>query len=142
MKGGAMNRDASDFWNQVSPALRRHLKLAPPTLEEAEAEFQAAEESPLSEKQVKSILHYAKTGQRENRPKKTALPDWLKNINLAQVTQDMIPALARNAGIEDEEVKETLERLRKEVLKDEKNDTRGEEQPEIQNTTEPRKERD
>jgi hypothetical protein len=150
MKGGAMNRDASEFWNQVSPALRRHLKLTPPTLEEAEAEFQAAEESPLSEEQIDSILYSAKTGQRRQREKKKLLPDWLRSMNLSQVSQEMIPALARNAGAKDEEVEALLESLREEALEealeeDTEEDTEatsGKEQPQIQDTTEPREESD
>lgn len=60
-----MSREANRFWKRVAPALRRYLKLTPPTPEEAEAAFQAAEEMPLSERQIESILYYAKTGHRK-----------------------------------------------------------------------------
>lgn len=137
-----MNYDANEFWEKVSPGLRRYLKLTPPTLEEAEAEFQAAQEVPFSEEQIQSILHYAKTGQRQTRRTKRVLPDWLRNLNLSQIKQDMIPALARNAGVKDEEVDELLEKLREEALETEVDNTHGQEQPDIHDEAEPREESD
>ncbi|MCF6283575.1 MAG: hypothetical protein L3K26_00060 [Candidatus Hydrogenedentes bacterium] len=113
-----MEHDADKYWQQVSPGLRRYLNLAPPTRAEAEAEFEAAEAVPISEERMQSILNYATTGKREKRRKKMELPDWLKNIDLTQIGQDMVPALARNAGKTDVEVTRLLEELRKEHLAD------------------------
>jgi len=135
-----MNYDVNEFWKKVSPGLRRYLKLTPPTLSEAEAEFNAAKEAALSEDQIQSILHYAKTSRRQERRPKRALPDWLKNLNLTQISQDMVPALARNAGVKDKDVEDLLDRLRKEALETEVQDADGEEQSEIHDKAEPREE--
>lgn len=132
-----MNHDANEFWKWVSPGLRSYLKLTPPTREEAEAEFQAAEESRFSEEQIQSVFQYAKTGRRQKRRAHQTLPEWLKNIDLSQVTQEMVPALARNAGAKDEEVEALLQKLREEALKDEGQDKDGEERSGLQGKAEP-----
>jgi hypothetical protein len=126
MKGGAMDHDADKYWQQVSPGLRRYLNLAPTTRAEAEAEFQAAEDIPMSEESIQSIMNYAITGKREKRREKRGLPDWLKGIDITQVRQDMVPALARNAGKTDAEVTRLLEELRETHLVDD--EAEGEEE--------------
>lgn len=114
-----MRQDANDFWKQVSLGLRHYLKFSPPTREEAEEEFSNAQEVPLSQKQIQTIFQYATTGKRESLSERRFLPEWLKGIDLSEVSQEMVLALARNAGARDEEVEELLARLRQDVLKDE-----------------------
>lgn len=121
-----MDHDADKYWQQVSPGLRRYLNLAPTTRAEAEAEFQAAEDIPMSEESIQSIMNYAITGKREKRREKRGLPDWLKGIDITQVRQDMVPALARNAGKTDAEVTRLLEELRETHLVDD--EAEGEEE--------------
>ena len=137
-----MNHDANEFWEKVSPGLRRSLKWTPPTLSEAEAEFNAAKAEPLSENQIQSILHYAKTGRRKEQPARRSLLDWLKDRDLTQITQDMVPALARNAGVNNEEVEDLLNKLREEALRAEGQDTHDEEQPETSDNPESREQSD
>ncbi|MBW7866449.1 MAG: hypothetical protein H3C30_18785 [Candidatus Hydrogenedentes bacterium] len=137
-----MTYDSNDFLEKLSPSLRRYLKFTAPTLEEAETEFQAAQEVPFSEEQIQAILHYAKTGQRQTRRANQVLPDWLRNLELSLISQDMVPALARNAGIKDEEVEKLLEKLREEALENESGSLHDQEQPDIQDKTEPREESD
>ena len=60
---GAAQESADEFWERVAPGLRQYMGLGPMTLEEAQAEFDAAEDEPLSDEQIESIVHYAKTGQ-------------------------------------------------------------------------------
>jgi hypothetical protein len=137
MKGEAMNHDANEFWAQVSPGLRRHLDLTPPTYEEAEAEFQSAQAIPLTEEEKNLAFLCATTGRQEKRRAKRVLPKWLENIDLSRLTEEMVPALARNAGATDDEVEELLRRLRQEALEDEDQVSDGENDAGTQDKAEP-----
>lgn len=52
-----------EYWKDIAPHLRRHLGLHRPSLEEARAIFEAAEEIPLSEAELHSIIAFARTGK-------------------------------------------------------------------------------
>ena len=50
--------DASEWWDRVAPQLREYLGLNEPTIEEAQDEFDAAEEEPLTEDQIQEIMEF------------------------------------------------------------------------------------
>lgn len=122
-----MDNQANEFWNKVSPGLRQNRNLACPTPEEAEADLLAASAEPLSEQRLQDILAFALTGKKAKRKIVDLVPEWLKNIDLSVVNQDMVLALARNAGAPDEEVEQVLEQLRREAF--EEGDEDGEQEP-------------
>ena len=51
-------READEWWNKIAPQLRDYLGLAEPTIDEAQEEFDNAEEDPLSEERIQEILEY------------------------------------------------------------------------------------
>lgn len=121
-----MDNQANEFWNKVSPGLRQNRNLLPPTPEEAEADLVAASSEPLPKQRLQDILAFALTGKKPKRKMVDLVPDWLKNIDLNAVNQDMVLALARNAGAPDEEVDQVLQQLRREAF--EEHDENGEEE--------------
>ncbi len=132
-----MDHDANEFWALVSPGLRRHLDLTPPTYEEAEAEYQSAQAIPLTDEEKKLAFLCATTGRQKKGRAKRVLPNWLENVDLSRLTEEMVPALARNAGARDDEVEELLRRLREEALEDEDQVTDGENDAGAQDKAEP-----
>lgn len=117
-----MDNSANEFWKKVSPGLRQYRNLTPPTRTEAEAEFLAAPDDPLPEKRLQEILAFALSGKKAKRRRTSILPDWLKDLDLGTVNQDMIFAIARNAGATDIEVEQALGQLRREAFEDEDSD--------------------
>jgi len=113
-----MNPDAEKFWQEVAPRLRRHLQLMPPTLREAEAEYAAAPEVPISEDDVKAALAFAKTGRR-SRPPAPPQEQWVDDQEMEAVQDEMELVLNRNAGECDERAKALLEELREKALEEE-----------------------
>jgi formylglycine-generating enzyme required for sulfatase activity len=57
-----MSSDADKHWDEVAGELRRLKGLGPLTAEEAEAEFDAAPEVPLSDEQIRSIVDLVTSG--------------------------------------------------------------------------------
>ena len=57
-----MSEKADRFWEWMMPRLRRALGLAPPTIEEAEAEMAKAEAVPMTDEEIERIVDYA-TGE-------------------------------------------------------------------------------
>ncbi len=55
-------------WSQVAAKLRRALGLAPPSLEEADAEMAAAEEAPMSDEEIQRIADAATGTDSTKRP--------------------------------------------------------------------------
>lgn len=121
-----MDNQANEFWNKVSPGLRQNRNLACPTPEEAEADLLAASAETLPEQRLQDILKFALTGKKAKRPLADLLPGWLKNIDLNLMNQDMVLALARNAGAPDDEVEQVLEQMRREAF--EEHDENGEQE--------------
>lgn len=119
MKGEAMNFDSDEFWKRVSPGFCKYRNLQPPSLAEAEIEFQAAQEIPLSEAEIQLIFSFALEGKRKAQRK---LPPSREPDDLGQMDQELFLALARNADDVDEEVKELVKTLRQEALQDQTND--------------------
>ena len=113
-----MDKNANEFWNKVSPGLRQYRNLVPPTPEEAEAELLAASSDPLPEERIQEILSFAVTGKKPKRRLADLVPDWLKEIDLGAVNQDMVLALARNAGASDDEIEKALQQLRQEAFEE------------------------
>ena len=113
-----MDDKSNEFWKNVSPLYRQYQHLAPPTRAEAEAAMVAASAAPLSEQRLEDILAFALTGKKPKRKLSDLVPDWLKNIDLNHVNQEMVLALARNAGATDDEVEEVLKQLRREAFEE------------------------
>lgn len=109
--------DDTKKWSRVAARLQRALGLAPPTLEEAEAEMAKAHEVPISDTEINRIVDAA-TGA--DTPASVAPePDyeWTAEFATDEVAEDML-VLNREAGEEDPEVTQRMEELRKEALSD------------------------
>ncbi len=103
------------FWTDMAAGLRRKLGLAPPaTPEEAEAQYEAAEEVPLTENQIDRIVGHACGGEppRYHQPSPGYEAD---KADLSHVEDDML-VLNRNAGDEDPEIQARKQELRKKAL--------------------------
>lgn len=112
-----MGNTPEKFWNKIAPHLRQHLSLHRPTLDEAQAAFDAAKEEPLSDEEVNSIVAFAKTGQLSiAKPKKRKR--WLEVIDISSVQREMIPAFNRNAGNKSKPVSDLMDELREQTLKE------------------------
>ena len=109
-----MSDTPEKFWESVAPHLQRHLGLHKPSLEEAQAALDAAEDVPLSVEQLRSIAAFAKG--KGPLPEPERKPHWLQNLASGLVTPELIPAFNRNAGDDDVSVSELMDELRKEAL--------------------------
>ena len=109
-----MSDTPDKIWESVAPHLQRHLGLHEPSLEEAQAAFDAAEDEPLSVEQLRSIAAFAKG--KGPLPEPERKPHWLKNITSALSGPELIPAFNRNVGDDDVSVNELMDELRKEAL--------------------------
>ena len=104
-------------WSQVVVKLRRALGLAPPSLEEADAEMAAAEEAPMSDEKIQRITDTATGKDAIGAFDPEPDYDWTAEIATDEVADQML-VLNREAGEEDPEVDERIEELRKEALRD------------------------
>lgn len=112
-----MGNTPERFWNRIAPHLRQHLSLHRPTLDEAQAAFDAAEDEPLSDEELDGIIAFAKEGRSPSvKPKRRK--KWLEGLNISLTQNEMIPALNRNAGNIKQPVSDLMNELRQEVLKE------------------------
>lgn len=113
-----MTNKHEEYWERVAPRLRRHLGLHRPSMEEAQAAFDAAEEEPLPKEELDSIIAFAKTGVTKPAPQKR-IRRWIEKLNLGPIQQDMALAFNRNAGSNDEEASRLMDELRQKALAEE-----------------------
>lgn len=110
-----MSDDARN-WLRVAAKLRRALGLAPPSLEEADAEMAEAEETPMSDEEIQGIVDAATgtntIGSFDPEPDY----EWTREFATDEVADEML-VLNREAGEEDPEVDQRIEELRKEALR-------------------------
>lgn len=115
MEGTLMTNKHEEYWEHTAPRLRRHLGLHRPSMEEAQAAFDAAEEEPLPKKEIDSIIAFAKTGAPRPAPQKRTRR-WIEELNLGPIQQDMALVLNRNGGSNDEEASRLMDELRPKAL--------------------------
>ena len=106
-----------EYWEHVAPHLRRHLGLHRPSLEEAKAIFEAAEEAALSDAELDSMIAFAQAGK-EPQAKKPQKASWFDNLDLGSTRREMALAYNRNASDEDPEASRVMDQLRAEALAD------------------------
>ena len=96
--------------------LRKLKGLCPLTPEEAEAEFAAAPEEPITPDEVEDLIRRVKSGELDAAE---PFPDgqWLDEVEYEDVEEDVLQ-LNRNAGEEDEATDQLLEELRRKALDD------------------------
>ena len=106
-----------EFWADMAGGLRRKLGLQPPaTPEEAEAQFDTAEEMPLGTNEIDRIVaHASAIGPSQLDPPDE--PEWLDDVDTSSVDQDML-VLNRNVGEQDPEIEAKLCELRREALEE------------------------
>lgn len=112
-----MANEADRFWNSIVKGLRRYMRLSPPSDKEAELELNAADEIPISEEKIESIVQSVTSGNiaaREAEP----MGNWSDEADVEDVEKEMELVLNRNEGEADSDVDELIERLRREALED------------------------
>lgn len=109
-----MSETPERIWEKVAPHLRRHLGLHRPSLEEAQAAFDAVEDEPLSAQLLRDIADFAKG--KASFPKPPPKKRWLEGFVAALSGPQLVPVMNRNPGDEDVSVDELMDKLRKEAL--------------------------
>jgi hypothetical protein len=109
-----MNGKADKFWTDAAANLRRAKRLHALTPEEAQAQLDAAQEVPLSEEEIESVIDAATSGELTTWTPTPHL-DWAEDFDTAAVADDVLQ-LNRNRGEEDPEVEQLLDELRREAL--------------------------
>jgi hypothetical protein len=107
-----------EYWERVAPRLRRHLGLHRPSIEEAQAAFDAAEEESLPKEELDSIIAFAKTGPAKQVPQKDKAR-WFDRLSFGPTQQEMALAFNRNAGSHDDEASRLMDELRQKALAEE-----------------------
>ena len=109
-----MSNTPDEIWKSVAPHLQRRFGLHRPSIKEAQADFDAAEDEPLSVEQLRSIAAFAKG--KAPAPKPERKPSWHQGITSALSGPQLIPAFNRNAGEDDDSVEKLMDQLRREAL--------------------------
>ncbi|GAB4196932.1 MAG: hypothetical protein Kow00105_11080 [Phycisphaeraceae bacterium] len=111
-----MNPDTDKFWKQIAAGLGRHTGLAPMTPEEAQAEFEALPDDPLSDAQIEDIIECVTSGELADWT--PPVPDFDTREFECQGIEEDVLQLNRNEGDGDEATDELLDELRRKALED------------------------
>ena len=137
------------FWEKEKGKLRRALDLHPLCQDESEKEYKRAKAEPLSEDDIDAVLAFVRSmGERggmaapadEDEEDEDAPPEWVDPVDAGMMEEEMLQ-LNRNAGVEDEETKDLLDKHRREALGDDTADEdhggRGEDAPGLADREDP-----
>lgn len=108
-----MTSDADKFWSEMAPRLRRARQFRAPTIEEAQAELDAAEPVPMSDEQIDAIVEAANAYVADDCQSESQLGTraW-SGADLS----DQVPVLNRNPGKSDEESDRTIDQVRRDAF--------------------------
>jgi hypothetical protein len=125
-----MPAEHDKFWKEVQGKLRRALDLHPLCQEESEKEYKKAKAEPLSEQDVDDVLEFVRSmGERGGMPappedaeaddedQEGSPPKWVDPVSAEMVDEEMLQ-LNRNAGDKDDETQDLIEKHRREALGD------------------------
>ena len=96
--------------------LRRAMGLAPPTAAEADAAMAKASESPMGDREIRSIVDSVVSGKSAKRELATDF-GWTESLSTSDAENEAY-AMNRNRGDLDEETKKRLDELRKKALEE------------------------
>ncbi len=117
-----MTSDDDKFWGSMVDKLRRASGFCIPTPEEAGAEMDAADDEPISEATLASIVAAVVSG---NLTPRDPEPEWAEDVD-TQAVEEGVFQLNRNLGDEDPETDRLLDELRRKALADEEANGGGE----------------
>lgn len=109
--------DDAKKWSQVVDKLRRALGLAPPSWKEADAEMVKAEAVPMTDEEIERIAGGAKRQEDHENYELEADYTWASEYASEEVAEEML-VLNRDAGDEDPEIDDLVDKHRKEALRD------------------------
>lgn len=109
-----MSGEVDRFWKDAATRLRRAKWLHALAPEEAQAALDAADEVPLSQDEIESVVEAATSGDLATWTPRPVL-NWAEDVDSAAVA-DEVCQLNRNRGEEDTETEELLDKLRREAL--------------------------
>ena len=120
-----MTSRKNKLWNKASEEIRQAFGLGPISREEAEYENSLDRGAPLEESEIEAIVLFA-TGKQE-RLQQEVEPSVLQESFVEGSVREEILQLNRNAGELSDEIRERIERHRREVLEgdDEDDDEDG-----------------
>jgi hypothetical protein len=115
-----MSSDADKYWDDIAAKLRSLKGLCPLTPEEAEAEFDAAPEIPLSDEQIRSIVDSVVSDELPSCEPEPEL-DWSPERE-HEAVGEAVGEMYRNRGEDDPNTEKTEEELRQELLSDDESE--------------------
>ena len=120
-----MTTSEDKLWKKVSEALRHALGLGPLTREEAEHEYSQASGPELEGDEIERIVRFAtRTGASRQEQVSACRPSWESRD--ASALEEGVLQLNRNAGDISDEVREKIEKHRREALGDDRRDDENE----------------